>query len=394
MVSREEIAEFRKKHFEMERRIDEIGRGQFPTVIRLSEALKDILDGIDTVKQKEQAMHDPHINKRIKLAKRGIKLGKSLKYFEDNIVLEFDKGNLTKETGRRFAEITKHLRKNREWAAKKEFDYFEELMALHQQHRESREKIQSARKELERDRHKAKNLLKILSWVEKQEVDKEKAGKHLQWQESISKLRELRHEHLVELSTKPVGELLENEKLVADQFSGQEEQLEEIRGFFSEYPELGEYKAAEICKLFSASEKKLSHICPETSRFRNSIAKNRKIFETLHSLGSTSYLEPDPENEATMEFYSKNIAGAEGPVKKLRFLAPGRKQYEAAYRKQKKLEEKKKELEGQSREKLEAKLEELNACTELLNAPPEEPRQEKEEKQESLISKISSFFKS
>ena len=394
MVSREEISELRQKHFEMERRIAETGTEQFPTIIRLSEALKDILDGIDTVKQKEQAMNDPHINKRIKLAKKGIKLGKSLKYFEDNIVLEFDQGNLTEETGRRFAEITKHLKKNREWAAKKEFAYFEELMALSQQHQESGERMENARKELEKARHRAEGLLETLSWLEKQEVDLEKAGKHLQWQESISRLRELRHEHLVGLSTKPAKELLADEKLVSGQFPGKEAQLEEIRKFFSEYPELGKYKAAEICKLFSASEKKLSHICPETSRFRNSIAKNRRIFETLHSLESTSYLEPDPENEAILEFYSKNIAGAEEPVKKLRLLAPGRKQNEAAYRKQEKIEEKKKELEGESREMLREKLEEINACTELLNSPPEEPPQEKEEVQESLLSKISSFFKS
>lgn len=396
MMGREEIADFKKKHFAMENEIGEIGTKQFPSIVKLAGMLKDLMDGIEGIQEKEKKLHDPHVSERIRIMKKGIKLAKNVKYFEDNVVIEFSQGNIQEKTGKKFVEITKLIKKNQMPMARKDFGHFQKMLDLHKAYEESREKMRTEEKILRKELHQAESTLAGIAWLEQQKIDLEKLRKYQEWQESALKLEKFRQDYLISLSARPAAELLENEFLAGSQFpsQSQKEKIRVIQEFFSRYPELKKYTAAQICGLFSASEKKLSHVCPETSRFRNSIVENKQIFETLHSLSRTDLLAINPDDSATMEFYSKNVPGAESPVAKLREIAPKKQECEAECQKQKKMDEKRKELEGVSREKLEAHLEETQFCIELLDSAPEGPQpEEKEEKKESLFSKVASFFR-
>ena len=396
MMGREELADFKRKHLEMEREIGEIGTGQFSSIIRLAMALNELMEGIEEVQEQEKKLRDPHVNERIRIMKKGIKLGKNVKYFEDNVVIEFSQGNIQEKTGKKFVEVTKAIRKSKMPVARKDFGHFQEMLDLHKAYEESMEKMKNEERALRKEMHQTESMLAGFAWLEQQSVDPEKVRRCQEWQESTAKLETLRQEYFTSLSLVPASELLGNEVLAESQFNEpwQKEKIKEIQEFFSKYPELGKYTASQICGLLSASEKKLSHLCPETSKFRGSIGENKQIFEALHSLGRTSFLEANPEDGATMDFYAKNIPGAGPLVEKLVELAPKKQECGAECQKQKEIDEKKKDLEGTSKEKLEAHLEETKSLLELLSAGPDALQPEKEEeKGESLFSRVASFFR-
>lgn len=168
----------------------------------------------------------------------------------------------------------------------------------------------------------------------------------------------------------------------------------EINSFFSEYPEIGKHTPSQICELISASEKKLSYACPETSKFRKAIGENKQVFETLHSLGRTGFLEPNPQDESAMGVYSSEVPGAKSHVERLRLLAPHQKDFEAEFQKRKEADEKRKELEGHTREKLEASLSEAKSLLGLLHSEKDAlPGKKQAKKEGSLFSMVASFFK-
>ena len=63
----------------------------------------------------------------------------------------------------------------------------------------------------------------------------------------------------------------------------------------------------QLCELFTYSEKKLSHIYPETSEFRRVVQSDREWFENVHDLERTTFLAIDDENEKVMNFYAERI---------------------------------------------------------------------------------------
>jgi len=387
-MNQEEIVKSKAHHYELEQRIEKIGKEQFPSVIRLSEALKELIEGIETIQEKEKTLHDPHVNVRIKMMKKGIKLGKNIKYFEDNIVLEFDQGNIPEETGKKFVAITKLIRKNKMWAAKQQFEYFQGLIDLSREYAKSSEALENEEKLLLKEQHNTQKLMQDFLWLEKQSVDEDKVRKYEQWGQIIKKLETLRRTYITSLSSKASRELLGDAYLSGDQFSEDGGKIKEIQAFFAEYPELGKYTAAQICALFGASEKKLSHVCAETSKFRASIAENKQIFEKLHALDRTSFLSITSGDAPTMEFYSNNIPGAAEAVEQLKTLSSQNQENEAEYQKHKEIEKKKQELSGYSKEQLEAQLQEINSSIKLLHSNPETAApSEKREKRHLILLK-------
>jgi len=392
MISRDEILETKQKVHELDEKIGKIGKEQFPSVIRLAGALKEILDGIEGIKQREQAMHDPHVNKRIKLMKQGIKLGKNIKYFEDNIVLEFDAGNLTEEMGKKFVAITKLIKKNQMPVAVLQFKYFEDILDLDEQYAQAKEKLESEEEALQKEEYRIKALQESLLELESQEVDKAKVEEYKQYLANLEKIEKIRFDYLSSLSAESVGTLVENQYLISQLPSPQTQDVSEIRSFLGEYPRVGTLRMLQLTELFSASDAKLSHICAETSKFKRVILENKSFFDNLHNIAQTNFLALNFEDEKVMEFYTKK--GAKDILAQIKAASTNKEELKAEYEKHQKIEEKKEELKEYSQEQLEAELKQIRSNLELLNSEympnAQSPRAEKGE---GFFSRLGSFFK-
>jgi len=392
MISRDEILETKQKVHELDEKIGKIGKEQFPSVIRLAGALKEILDGIEGIKQREQAMHDPHVNKRIKLMKQGIKLGKNIKYFEDNIVLEFDAGNLTEEMGKKFVAITKLIKKNQMPVAVLQFKYFEDILDLDEQYAQAKEKLESEEEALQKEEYRIKALQESLLELESQEVDEAKVGEYTQYISNLEKIEKIRFDYLSSLSAESVGTLVENQYLISQLPSPQTQDVSEIRSFLGEYPRVGTLRMLQLTELFSASDAKLSHICAETSKFKRVILENKSFFDNLHNIAQTNFLALNFEDEKVMEFYTKK--GAKDILAQIKAASTNKEELKAEYEKHQKIEEKKEELKEYSQEQLEAELKQIRSNLELLNSEympnAQSPRAEKGE---GFFSRLGSFFK-
>ncbi len=389
MMSKEDISEFKRAHHVLEKRIDEIDRNQLSAIVKLSEQLKEILDDIEAVLERDKSLWNPDISTKIKLAKRGAKVGKRLKYFEDDIIKEFDKGNLSKENGRKFSSITKQIKAKKLPLAKKEFEDLWKIVELSKTYELSKDEFESKGNMLEKEKFRVKSVLAEISRLERQTFDSEKVRKYNELLKNLENLEKIRVAYLFSLTSDPITELLGNIDNLGDHIYmfPEKENIADILNFFSEYPALGKYNASQICEMFTFSEKKISHICPETSRFKKIILANRNLFETLNGLELTNFLAVDDENEKVLDFFAEKIEGARSVVERIMVLRKEKLSCKDEYERKKEVEGRKNELSKYSKDDLEKELKEIELLLEFLYSAPEE----KEEN--GLFSKISSFFK-
>ncbi|MBU0531999.1 hypothetical protein KKB44_00740 [Candidatus Micrarchaeota archaeon] len=378
MLSREEISEFKKVHYKLK-----TGGKQNSTVVELSALLKDLIENIESTSEREKTLWNPDISTKIKLAKKGARLYKKLEYFEIDVVKEFENGNVTEDIGKKFMLVTKLIKNNKLDLAKKEFVYFEKILKLNKEYEQSMEEMEKKDKMLKKERHRMENLLAEISGLEKIRIDSEKVQQYENLLSSLEKLEKIRMQYISSFTSQPIIELVKNSDPISEYLPlPKKEELDEIKQFFVGYPDIGKYEPDKICELFDFSEKKLSHICPETSRFKKIILSNRKYFETLRDLERSNFLALD--DEKALSFYAK-IADAQeivGQIKSVRKDQSCKEEYE----KKKQFEEKKKELLKYSKNDLEKELEEINSLLEFLHSVPEE-------KEEGFLSKLSSLLK-
>lgn len=401
MTSKEEILQLKKTYFESERRMEEIGKKQSSTVIELSEWLRKLIENIESTQERGKELENAAVSPRIKLMKKSIKLSKELKNFEDEVVKAFDKGNVSEDTGKRFAAVTKAIKKNKISLAKDEFGYFEEIIELNRAYETAKEEFEKKDRMLIREKAKVKALLEEMNSLEKETVARDKVQKYGNFLKNIENLEGLRKKYISTLTSEPVLELFDDmEKDSLEEYSFpslEKERLVKLRAFISGNAQLKTYNAGQICDLFSSSEKKLMHICP-VSEFRHIVAANKNWFEAVRSLGRTDFLAVDDGNEKTMKFYSGKIDGAGSIVKQIMQLRNEKGSCKKEYEKNRRIEERKKELSKYSKNELERELKEVEHLFEILHSKPEERKEEVGEKREDreksgLLSKIRSFFK-
>jgi hypothetical protein len=397
----EKLAQLKEKHYALEERIAEIGKKHFPTSVTLSQELAELIEEIETTQEREKIPSNQVLSAKIKIVKYSIKLAKRLKYFEEAVVIEFDRGNITKEFGRGLISVTKRIKDNKMPLAKSQFEQFQEIIELSKEYEESKEKLDTESKALTKEQYRIKQLIKELSWLEAQSVDLEKARKHEELMEKMAELEKLRASYLKSLTSEPISTLLEDASSLKEHIPvfPADAEMAELRDFFSAYPAIGKYKVGQICELLTFSEKKLSHVCPETSKFKKVVLGNKKLFDSLHNIEQSGFLAVDGGNEKILEFYSGRVEGAQPFIEQIRLLQKENPSCKSEYEKKNKLEKKRKELSKYSKECLEADLEEANSKLEFLHSEPgQEPVQAETKKEnkgekQGFLSKISSFFK-
>jgi hypothetical protein len=370
MLTEKEILELKREHHSLEKRMENIEKSQLSTIVKLSEQLKKLMADIESVREKEKNLWNPDINTRIRLSKRGAGLYKELDYFEIGAAGEFEKGNISEDAGKRFMSIGKLVKNNKMNPAKKEFEYFEEIIELSKRYERTTEEIKEEGRTLKGEQLRIEEILAEMSELERETVDLEKVRRYEKLLKKLEKLEEVRRKFIHSLISKPVVELLEDvEKYSLRDYyplPGKEETAE-LKKFFSQYPVFGKCNAGQLCEFFGYSEKKLSHICPETSRFRRVVAEKKSLFETVCSFEKTSFLAVDDENEKIMDFYT-GIEGAKEIVEQIRELRKEKYSYREEYEKKKRIEERKEELSKYSKNELEEELRGIKHLIELLHS--------------------------
>jgi hypothetical protein len=392
MVSREELSGLRARHSGLERRIGEVGVKQLPATLRLASTLQELIEEVEATQEREQDPRNQALHAKIKVVKYGIKLSKKLNYFEEEIVREFDRGNLTKGMGRKFVSITKHVREQKMQAAKEEFRYFQEIIDLNQEYMDSASEIRGHARALRARKREIKNMLEALSWMEAQPTNPEKLRKYEELQESLEELGRLRAGYIHSLCSMPVAELLGDASIRDLLPPLPQGESAELKKFFSDYPAIGKSGVTGICGMLGFSEKKISHLCPETSRFRKLVLGNKGWFEAMRILEQSGFLALGGASEKMLDFYAENVPGAEKAAARARLLGREKESLAEEYEKSRKIGQKRKELSGRSREGLEAELEDASSLLGFLESKPAGETQNKRENP-GLLSRLSSFFK-
>jgi hypothetical protein len=372
MLSAEEILELKREHHSLEKRMEKIEKNQRSSIVKLSEQLKKLMMDIESVREKGKNMWNPDRNELIKISKKGAGLYKELDYFEIGVASEFEKGNIPEDAGKRFMSVGKLIKHNKMDPAKKEFEYFEEIIELSKRYEKTEEEMKEQDRILKREQVRIEKILADMSELERETVDLEKVLSYENLLKNLEKLEKLRETYIHCLLSEPVTELLEDmEKYSLKDYCqalpGKEE-MAELKEFFSEYPAFGKCNVNQLCEFFEYSEKKLSHICPETSRFRRLVVGNKNLFETILSLEKTTFLAVDDENEKVMDFYAERIEGAQEIVEQIRQLRKEKYSYKEEYEKNKKIEKRKEELSKYSKKGLEAELRDIEHLLELLHS--------------------------
>ena len=394
LTSAKEITELKKAHRILGRRMEKIEKSQRPTVVKLSGQLGEIIEGIVSAQEKEKTMWNPAISTRIRLAKKGMLLGKELSRFEIEVVGEFENHNISEDAGKRFISITKLIRGNKMQTAKEELKYFEEIAALDREYERTEEEMKKKDRILKREQLNIEKILEEMAGLEKETINLEKVRRHAELLKNLEKLNGLRAVHIQSLLSKPVVELLgETTGHSLKEYYGvfsEKDEMAQLRRFFFDYPVFGKCNASQICEFFEYNEKKLSHICPETSRFKKVVLGNRNLFETISSLGQTAFLAVDDENEKTLEFYARNVEGAQEVVEQIRKLKKEKNSDREEYEKSRRMEKHREELAKYSKTALEVELKAIRGLLELLHS--EVPEGNGGEVHE-LLSGISVFMK-
>jgi hypothetical protein len=372
MTGAEEIRELKKALRILERRMEKIEKGQRPTVVMLFEEMDEIMGGIVSVQEKGKAMSNLAISPRIKLAKKGIVLGKELIRFEMGLVSEFESHNISEDVEKRFISIIKLIRDNKMPAAEEELRYFGDIAALHKEHEMAKEEISRKDQALRKEQLRIEGILEEMAGLEKGANDPEKARRYEELLESLERLKGLRAAYIQSLLAKPVAELLgeATDHPLGEYCSGfrEKEKMAELRQFLSDYPVFGKCSASQICELFGSSEKKLSHVCPEVSRFKKAVLGNRDLFETVGSLEQTAFIAVDDGNEETLDFYASNVDGAKDAVERIRQLKKEKDSNREEYEKGRLIGKRREELAKYSKTELENELKAVRNLQDLLHS--------------------------
>ncbi len=394
----EKLSQLKEKHYALEEKTREIGKDHFQKSVEFSKELAELIDEIESTQVREKIPSNQVLSAKIKIVKYGIKLSKRLKYFEEEVVIQFDKGNITKEFGRGLISVTKQIKNNKMPLAKSQFEQFQEVIELSRDYEASKEELEAESRALKKEQYRIKELLKELSWLESQSVDLEKANKHEELLENLRKLEKIRAAYTHSLTSGPIAALLKDADFLKEHLSffPTEAEMAEVRTFFSEYPAIGRYGVSQICELITFSEKKLMHICPETSKFKKVILGNKKLFDGLHNIEQSGFLDVNDGNERILDFYAGKVEGAQPIIEQIRLLQKENPACKAEYEKKREIEEKRKKLLKYSKDSLESELEEANSRLKFLHSEPGHESENKEEnkgEKGGLLSKISSFFK-
>jgi hypothetical protein len=372
MLTSEEILKLKREHHSLEKRMEKIEKNQRYAIVKLSERLKGLIAEIESVREKGKTMWNPDLSTRIKISKKGVKLLKDLNYFVIDVEGEFKKGNISEDVGKRFASLAKLIRGNRMDVAKKEFEYFEEIVESSKKYEKTEGEMKEQDRILTKEQARIEAILAEMSELEKETVDSGKVLGYENLLKNLEKLGKLRETYIHSLLSEPVSELLEyiERYSLKDYFQALPGKGEtaELRQFLSEYPVFGKCDVSQLCEFFGYSEKKLSHICPETSRFKKLVLGNKSLFETILLLEKTTFLAVDDENEKVMDFYAERIQGAREIVEQIRQLRKEKYSYRDEYEKSERIEKRKEELSRYSKNGLEAELGNTKYLLELLHS--------------------------
>lgn len=383
MMSREEISRFKKNRTELEKRMERIGKERCAKIVWLAEPLKDLIAEIESTKERDKSLWNPDISTKLKLAKKSARFMKQLGYFETHVRKELQEGKITEDVSKRFLIITDLVRGGKFQLANDEFGYFDDIIELSKNHERANEEMKEKERALMKEQERVKRLLDELSWLEKQEVDEKKVGRYVELLERVEELERIRSSFLSSLASEPIVKLLEDAAAMHLPGLPEDAEMARIKEFFSSYPDLGGYHASQICELFTFSEKKLSHVCPETTRFKKTILANKNLFEMLNGLERSGSLAV--QDEKSLDFFAANIGGAPEVVDRIRLLRPDMSESKAEFEKKRKLDEMRGALSGNSKESLEKELGESESLLEFLHSP--------EEQAEGFLSRLSSFLK-
>jgi len=405
MLSKEEIRELKKTHQDLEKRMEKIGIRQRLAIVKLSKQLKLLMAEIESAQEKEKSTWNPAVSTRVKMAKRGVELSKDLVYFERWAAGESGKGNISEDTGKKLALIARLAREGKMEAAKKEFAYFEEIIELNERHEKAEEGIKENSRVLRKEQLRLEKILTDISELENETIDLEKVRSYEELLKNLEMLKKSREAYLHSLLSRPIAELIcEMEKHSLKEHCPSFPEKEEMAGlqqFFSDYPSFGKYDVGQLCECLGYNEKKLSYLCPETSRFRRIVAGNAGFFESIRSLGQSGFLAVDGWNEKTLDFYSGMGEREKKIVEEIRRLGKDRRSYEEEYEKSRQLQKRKEELSKYPRKELEGERECIRRLIELLDSrnPDQKTlesgnrKTEKCTEKQGLLSAIGSFFR-
>lgn len=208
MLSAEEIDRLKKELHDLEERMENIGTDQRSTVLRLSERLIELIGEIEATNEKEKSLWNPAAITRMKIAKKGFELFKGLNYFEREVAGEFEKGNVPEDAGRRFILIAKLIKESKMQSAKKELEYFEEIIESSRRYEKAAEEMKEKERILRREQLKIEKILAEMSELEKDVVDLEKVRRYEELSGNLEKLKRARETYLHSLLSMPVVELL------------------------------------------------------------------------------------------------------------------------------------------------------------------------------------------
>jgi hypothetical protein len=359
--------------------------------------LRELIAEIESVREKERSMWNPAVATRVKMAKKGIRLAKDLNYFEMGVAGEFERGNIPEDAGKRFLAIKKLIELNKMPAAKKEFRHFEEIIELSEAYAKAEEKLKEEERALRREQLRIEGALAEMAALEKESVDQEKVRRHEELLKNLEMLRQAREAYVRSMLSRPVAELLSEveEGSLGDYCAAVpgKEEMAGLRAFFSEYPEFGKCSAGRLCEFFEYSEGKLSHVCPETSKFRRVVMGNRNFFEAIASPGQAAFPAADEDDEKAMDFYAERAEGARDIVARIRELGKEKHSDREEYEKNGRIEKRRAELSKYSRAGLEAELEQIKRLLEILHSAPKEGAGEISMEKPAPLSGLGSFLK-
>lgn len=394
MISEEEIRELKKTHKDLAKRVETIGTSHRPATVKLSKQLKLLIAEIEDVQEKGKTVWNPAVSTRIKMAKRAMELSKDSVYFERWAASEFQKGNLPEATGKRLASIARLAREGKIPAAKEEFAYFNGIIKLSDSYEKAEEDLKESGRALRREQLRVEKLLADISELENETIDQEKVRRHGELEKGLDSLRRSRDAYLHSLLSKPVAELLRELEGLKEHCPSfpENEAMAQLKQFFSDYPSFGRYDVGQLCECLTYSEKKLSHICPETSRFRKIVASNAAFFEAVRSFAQAGFLAVDGLDERTLDFYSAMGESERKTVEDLRSLGKERRAYEEEYEKSRRLAKRREELAKYSKKELEAELKDVARLIEFLDSGNPDRKAESAEKS-GLLSMFGSLFR-
>ncbi len=398
MTSSEEIMQLKKTEHDLELKIEKLDKKQQPIIARLYRQLSGIIDDLELIQNKEKIQHNPAMATRIKLARKGRSFVKELISFDAEVEKEFKSQKLSDDNARRFSSIITLIRINKIEEAKEELNHFKSMVDLEKDYEKTKDEIAKTEKDVKAEQMKIEIALNSIEALEKEVVNQKKVERYEELLKSIEELKIIRTQYIHSLLSKQVRDLIkelseprlkEHHKIILEK-----QYLNELNSFLLEYPIFGKCTVVQLGNYLDLSEKKLSYICPEVSRFRKIVLENKKMFETLASLEQTDFLAVDENNEKTMNFYKENIKGASEIVERIIELKKDEEAGKKEYEKKEKIEKQRSELEKYSKTSLENELKTSKNLLELLRSEPaheEIPETKKETK--SLFSGINTFIK-